>query len=143
MNELPYSKELSLNCCYDDAYSHILDVADKIKNYTLISESKVANRIIIKDTGINIEINLQRASDDTTNLKMMTCSDKGRYYSSEPTVMKMISRFESALIASIDGNLDDHIPKSDGVDAQGCSGVIALIVAIVLIIIGIIAFLGT
>lgn len=142
MNELPYFKELSLNCSYENVYNHILEVSLKVPNYTLISESKTINRIVIKDTGINIEVNMQKVSDDVTNLKIFTCSDKGRYFQSEPTVMKMISRFENALVASIDGKLNEYEPKSDGVDAEGCSSVAVLIAAIALIIIGLFVLLS-
>lgn len=142
MNELPYSKDLSISRSYEDVYKHILDVADKVENYTLVSESKTVNRVVIKDTGINIEINIYKASDDVTNLKILTHSDKGRYFQSEPTVMKMVSRFENALIASIDGKLDEYEPKPTGTDAEGCSSMVVLIVAIVLIIFGVIVFLS-
>jgi hypothetical protein len=130
----PYIKELSLNCNYDDICRHILEVAQKIKNYTLVSESKTLNRYIIKDTGINIEINLQKVSDNVTNLKILTKSDREKYFSAEQTVVDIISRFEKALAASIEGKLEEYKHDKANIDSGGCLGVVIIIVAIIMII---------
>lgn len=141
MNKQPYFKELLLNCSYDEVCKHILIIANEVKAYTLVSESKTLNRYVIKDTGINIEVNVKKESDDSVSLKIMTCSDKGVYFQAESIVMKIVSRFEEALCASIDGKLDSYSPKSSGiVDAEGCSSMFALIGAIALIIFALIMF---
>jgi hypothetical protein len=42
----PYIKGLSLNCSYDNTCRYILDVAQKVKSYTLVSESKTLNKYV-------------------------------------------------------------------------------------------------
>jgi hypothetical protein len=136
----PYVKELSLNYSCDEIWSHIIEITDKIEVYTLVSESKTLNRCVIKETGINIEINLQKVSDNVTNLKILTLSDGGKYFSAETTVMQLISNFEDAICASLEGRLDEYKPKNTSLDFDGCISIIALIAAIGLVILGVLSF---
>ena len=143
MNSTPYTKEIQLDYSYDKVYKYIISITESIQEYKLISESKTLNRYTLSyQDGLKIEINLETISDNKTKVKMLCLAGK-KYAGAEQTTINLISDFEKAIEASIEGTLSEF-KSSDPIsgDTGGCISFIILIAAIGLITLGVVSFLS-
>ena len=140
MTEHPYSKEVSLNYNYGDVYDHILDVANKIESFSLVTESRTLNKIVIKDINIYLNIYIKITKEEETNLRISATTKHGKPLSGLAVVITTVNNFEEALAASIEGRLDGFVIKKSSASTEGCLQLLILIVAIIAIIFGAITF---
>jgi len=131
MNTEFFKKEITLEMPITKVVGSILEIT-KIKEFTLLSENKVLNKIILEFQSIyRIEILLEWITEERTKVNISVLDKNDSYYKVSDIASNISLNFENALTAFINGNIDEFTVQSFKVDGvQGCLQLLMLGVAV-------------
>lgn len=131
-----YSKEITLNKSIDDTYGFLLDLP-KLSTFSILSENKVMNKIIIGFSKDKIEVSLDKVDNDRTRIHISALDSDGNYYKPNEIATNIVTNFENGLTCVISGELDRFTIQAPKVEiASSCLQMLLLLAGIVAVIYG-------
>ncbi len=130
MNSEFFNKEINLSVPITKAFDDILEIA-KIKEFSLTSENKILNKIILEfRSTYRIEVLLKKISDTQTRISISILDKNNSYYKPSNIASNICLNFENGITAVIENKTDTFKAQPFNNGGQGCLQLIILLVAV-------------
>jgi hypothetical protein len=110
-----FSREITVSMSLDDVYNFILGMS-KIKDFSILNENKVLNKIIVGFLRNKIEIFLDQIDDKKAKMRIAIMDHNDNYYPSNEISSNIAMNFENGLTCIVEGNPDKFKVQAPNID---------------------------
>jgi hypothetical protein len=110
-----FSREITVSMSLDEVYNFILGMS-KIKDFSILNENKVLNKIIVVFLRNKIEIFLDQIDDKKAKMRIAIMDHNDNYYPSNEISSNIAMNFENGLTCIVKGNPDKFKVQAPNID---------------------------